>query len=304
MSYIRFKNRLSRSSINLKEASSRKSKLLVAWPLAALFASLVVPSLDLALARDFQNGISYLDSSYYKKGELPFEHCSIRHDLELSSYTKIIGSQAYVEFNKPSLGFGAPFKKIEPLHANYFLTCWVGVNTWAFSIPIHLGALITKGFSLELMGNALKFNFENLDGKELWQVEGDYKGTMSALGFLAAGHRGGTLVNPESGVALKMGGWYAGLFGVEVGKGSIQLGLGKDAVNLVDKTDKDKVKSIPGIMSFKFVKVRWNEVREEEQRSRVDAEERKHEDEAAKKEEAKKDETNPSKPTSPLMVNL
>lgn len=244
-----------------------------------------------AVARDFQNGVSYLDSSFFRRGELPFEKCAIRHDLELSAYTKIFGSQAYVEFSKPSVGLGVPFKKIEPLHANYFLTCWVGVNTWAFAIPIHLGALSSQGLSLALMGNVLKFDFKHLDGKELWEVEGDYTGFMGAVGFLAAGHRGGHLSNPESGVGLRVKGWYAGFMGLELGKGKIQVGLGKDVVNLVDKTDKDKVKSIPNLMSFKFVQVKWSQVRGEEQKARLEAEER------AKEEALRKEDENRSKPS-------
>lgn len=241
---------------------------------------------QVGLARDFQNGLSYLDSSYFKKGELPFEKCAIRHDLELSAYSKVISSQAYVEFNKPSLGVGVSLKNIEPLHANYFLTCWVGVNTWAFAIPIHVGALSTHGISLALMGNAVKFDFDELDGKELWLVEGDYQGPMGAIGLLAAGHKRGSLKNVDSGIRLKMRGWYAGLMGVELGRGKIQIGLGKDVTNLVDKTDKDKVKSIPDLMQFKFVKVKWSEIREEEQRLRLEAEEKKRAAEA-KKEETK-----------------
>lgn len=220
------------------------------------------------MARDFQNGISYLDSTYFKDGILPFEKCDIRHSLELSSYNRVIGSQAYTEFKKPSIGLIVPVKKLDPLHADYYLTCWVGVSTLAFAIPVHMGDLEMKGFSLGLMGNVLKISFDHLDGKQLWEVEGSYSGFLRAAGLLAVGGKYANLKNSENEIRIKIKGWYAGLLGLELGRGELKLGLGRDAPNLVDKTDKDKIRNIPDLMNFRFMKVDWTDVRKLEQTRR------------------------------------
>ncbi len=214
-------------------------------------------------ARDFYGGISYLKSSWGIKKEkiLPYEYCAIHHTVDSSGYGIAVWSPAYFEFSKPSIGLLHKWKDLEPLHSENYLVCWIGVNNYAFAIPLQLGKLGLKGISIELMGNALKFNFHNLDGMKVSDLEGKYAGYVNGMGALLVGYKGGRMWNQSisspSQPELSFSGWYAGLAGFVVGKSTIEISLGGEKNKLIDKTDpENKGIETSDLMEYKFVKIK------------------------------------------------